>query len=31
MEESDGQDSSVVQRLIVIVSNQRYNLGHYHP
>ena len=28
-EESDGQDSSVVQRSIVIVSNQRHTLGHY--
>ena len=31
MEESNGQDSSVVQRMIAIVSNQRHNLGCYHP
>ena len=29
MVESDGQDSSMVQRLIMIASNPRHNLGHY--
>ena len=28
--ESDGQDSSMVQRLMVIMSNQRHNLDCYH-
>ena len=29
--ESNGWDSSMVQRLIVILSNQRHNLGCYRP